>query len=314
MKAIVHSHYGPPDNLRYEEIARPAAKDDEVLIRIRAASVNPLDYHVLRGTPYAGRIVIGLRKPRSTQLGADVAGVVEAVGANVTKLRPGDKVFGVSKGAFAEYAATKESAVALKPPNLTFEEAAAVPVAAYTALQALRNKANVQAGQKVLINGAAGGVGTFAVQLAKLFGAEVTAVCSTHNVEMLRSLGADRVIDYTSDQFTKDTAYYDAFLDNISNHSLSQCRRVLKPKGIYVAIGGPLSRFFSLLFQNLFASQTLAPFLARGNPQDLNFLRELLETGKIKPVIDRRYPLREVPEALRYLEQGHARGKVVITA
>lgn len=238
MKAIVYSNYGSPDVLKYEEIEKPTPGDDEVLIKVCATSVNPADWHFMRGTPYMIRLMLGLRKPKNRRLGIDVAGVVEAVGRNAIRFKPGDEVFGNCIGAFAEYVCTSESKLVTKPRSITFEQAATVNVAALTALQALRDKARVQAGQKVLINGAAGGVGTFAVQIAKSFGADVTGVCSTRNVEMVRSIGADRVIDYTREDFTSSGQRYDIILDCIGNHSLSEYRRVLNPKGIYVGIGG----------------------------------------------------------------------------
>ena len=321
MKAIVYYHYGSPDVLKCEEIEKPTAGDDEVLIKVRAASVNPLDWHFMRGTPYFVRIMAGLRKPKITRLGVDVAGQVEAVGRNVTQFKPGDEVFGSCRGAFAEYACASESALVVKPANVTFEQAAAVPVAAFTALQGLRDKGQIQPGQKVLINGAAGGVGTFAVQIAKSFGADVTGVCSTRNVDMVRSIGADQVIDYTQEDFTKSGQRYDLIFDSVGNHSLSACRRVLNPKGIYVAVGGPdgrwligpLARRSQALVLSRFVSQKLVMFLARWSKEDLTVMHELMEAGKVTPVIDRRYRLSEVPEAIRYLEEGHARGKVVIT-
>ena len=324
MKAIVYSNYGSPDVLKCEEIEKPTAGDNEVLIKVRAASVNPYDWHFMRGTPYAVRIPAGLRKPKVTRLGADVAGQVEAVGRNVTQFKPGDAVFGTCRGAFAEYACTSEAALVMKPSNVTFEQAASVPIAAFTALQGLRDKGHIQPGQKVLINGAAGGVGAFAVQIAKSFGAEVTGVCSTRNVEMVRSIGADHVIDYTREDFARSGKRYDLFLDCHVNHSLWDCRRVLNPRGIYVLAGGPnggliaaLVGFFEALFimfvLSRFVSRKLVVFMAKMNKDDLNCLRELMEAGTVRPVIDRRYSLREVPEAIRYLKEGHARGKVVIT-
>jgi NADPH:quinone reductase-like Zn-dependent oxidoreductase len=321
MKAIVYHSYGSPDVLKCEEIEKPTAGDNEVLIKVRAASVNPLDWHFMRGTPYFVRIPAGLRKPKITRLGVDVAGQVEAVGRNVTQFKPGDEVFGSCRGAFAEYACTSESALAMKPNNVTFEQAASVPLAALTALQGLRDKGQIQPGQKVLINGAAGGVGTFAVQIAKSFGAEVTGVCSTRNVEMVRSLGADRVIDYTQEDFTKSGQRYDLIFDCVGNHSLSACRRVLNPKGIYIAVGGPsgrwmigsLARAITAPVLSRFVGQKLFMVLARRSKEDLTIMRELMESGKITPVIDRCYTLSEVPEAIRYLEEGHARGKVIIT-
>jgi NADPH:quinone reductase-like Zn-dependent oxidoreductase len=321
MKAVVYHNYGSPDVLQCEEIEKPAAGDNEVLIKIRAASVNPLDWHFMRGTPYVVRIMTGLLKPKVTRLGVDVAGQVEAVGRNVTQFKPGDEVFGACRGAFAEYACTAESAVVMKPDNVTFEQAGSVHVAALTALQGLRDKGRIQPGQKVLINGAAGGVGTFAVQIAKSFGAEVTGVCSTRNVDMVRSIGADRVIDYTQEDFTKTGQHYDIFFDCFANHSLSACRRVLNPKGIYIAIGGPsgstigiLVGWITALVWSWFVSQKFLTFIARSNKEDLTIIRELMATGKVTPVIDRHYKLSEVPEAIRYLEEGHARGKVVITS
>ena len=328
MKAIVYYNYGSPDVLKCEEIEKPTAGDNEVLIRVRAASVNPFDWHFMRGTPYFVRILAGLRKPKVTRLGVDVAGQVEAVGRNVTQFKPGDEVFGACRGAFAEYACTSESALAMKPDNVTFEQAASVPIAALTAVQGLRlgglgDKGQIQPGQKVLINGAAGGVGTFAVQIAKSFGADVTGVCSTRNVDMVRSIGADRVIDYTQEDFTKSGQRYDLLFDCVGNHSLLACRRVLNPKGIYIPVGGeggrwmigPLARSITALVLSRFVSQKLvAFFLARlSKDGDLAILRELMKAGKVTPVIDKRYRLSEVPEAIRYLEEGHARGKVVIT-
>ncbi len=320
MKAIVYHSYGSPDVLKCEEIERPVPNDDEVLIRVRAASVNPLDWHFMRGTPYFLRILAGLRKPKVTPLGVDVAGQVEVVGRNVTQFKRGDEVFGSCRGAFAEYVCTSESALVTKPDNVTFEQAAAVPVAAFTALQGLRDKGQIQPGQKVLINGAAGGVGTFAVQIAKSFGADVTGVCSTRNVDMVRSIGADRVIDYTREDFTKSGQRYDVIFDLVANHSVLACRRVLNPKGIYImagALSGRLIGFLDFPIKALvlsrFVSQKFIVFIARSSKEDLTIMGELIATGKVTPVIDRRYRLSEVPEAIRYLEQGHAQGKVVIT-
>jgi NADPH:quinone reductase-like Zn-dependent oxidoreductase len=321
MKAAVYTNYGPPDVVQIKDVEKPVPGDDEVLIKVRAASVNPLDWHFMRGTPYLVRLMAGLRKPKDTRLGVDVAGQVEAVGKNVTQFKPGDEVFGACRGAFAEYACTSESALVTKPKNVTFEQAASVPIAAFTALQGLRDKGEIQPAQKVLINGAAGGVGTFAVQIAKSFGAEVTGVCSTRNVDMVRSIGADRVIDYTQEDFTKSGQRYDLMLDMIGNHSLSACRGVLTPHGIYIPAGGsagrwmigPLARSITTLVLSLFVSQKLvAFFLAKSSKEDLTIMHELMANGKVKPVIDRRYSLREAPEAIRYLEEGHARGKVVI--
>jgi NADPH:quinone reductase-like Zn-dependent oxidoreductase len=322
MKAAVYTRYGPPDVVQITDVEKPVPKDNEVLIRVRAASVNPLDWHFMRGTPYFVRILAGLLRPKDRRLGVDVAGQVEAVGGNVAQFKPGDTVFGSCRGAFAEYACTSESALVMKPDNVTFEQAAAVPVAAFTALQGLRDKGHIQPGHKLLINGAAGGVGTLAVQIAKSFGTEVTGVCSTRNVEMVRSIGADRVIDYTQEDFTKRGQRYDLFLDCVGNLSLSACRRVLNPKGVYIPAGGsagrwmigPLVRTITALVLSRFVSQKLVIFfLAKPSKADLNVMRGLMKYGKVTPVIDRRYSLSEVPEAIRYLEEGHARGKVVIT-
>ena len=320
MKAIVYRHYGSPDVLELEEIERPIPGDDAVLVRVRAASVNPLDWHFMRGEPYLVRAMAGLRRPKLTRLGADLAGQVEAAGRNVTRFRPGDEVFGGGRGAFAEYVCVGEKALAPKPTSLTFEQAAAVPVAALTALQALRDKGRLQPGQTVLINGAAGGVGTFAVQIAKSFGAEVTAVCSTRNVDRVRSIGADHVVDYTRDDFTRSGRRYDLILDAVGNVPLSALSRVMSPSGICVGVGGsgggrwigPMAGLLGALVWSRFRSQKVRPMLASVNHQDLVVLKELIEAGKVTPVIDRSYRLSEVPEAIRYLEEGHARGKVVI--
>jgi len=323
MKAVVYRTYGSPDVLEYIDTEKPTAADDQVLIKVCAAAVNPLDWHLMRGDPYLVRAMNGLRAPKDIRLGRDLAGVVEAVGTNVTQFAPGDEVFGTADGALAEYACASEKEIAQKPSNLTFEQAAAVPIAALTALQALRNKGHAHAGQKILINGAAGGVGTFAVQIAKAFGAEVTGVCSTRNVELVRSIGADNVIDYTNEDLTKNGKRYDVIFDCIGNHSLSALRRVLDPKGTFIPIGGPVDPwmigFFggtiSSLVSSLFTTQTLvAFFLAKINGEDLGVLRELIEAGKVTPVIDKRYPLGDVADAIRHLETGHARGKVVITS
>lgn len=320
MKAIVYCDYGAPDVLRLETIAKPACTDDQILIRVRAASVNPLEWHYMRGTPYIGRVMgMGLRKPKVTRLGVDVAGQVETVGRNVTQFKPGDEVFGSARGALAEYACASEQGLVMKPHNVTFEQAASVPVAAVTALQGLRDHGKVEPGQTVLINGASGGVGTFAVQIAKAMGAHVTGVCSTRNVEMVRSIGADQVIDYTKEEFTGSGQRYDVILDMVGSHSLLASRRVLNPQGIYVMVGGPKGRWVSPLDRAIaakvlswFVSQKMGMMLAELNKEDLGILRDLMQAGKVKPVIDRTYPLNRVPEALRYLEAGHARGKVVI--
>jgi NADPH:quinone reductase-like Zn-dependent oxidoreductase len=323
MKAIVYHRYGSPDVLKCEEIEKPTAGDDEVLIRVRAASVNPLDWHMMEGKPSFVRLLmgLGLLKPKDTRLGRDVAGQVEAVGKNVTLLKPGDEVFGVCRGAFAEYACASEAKLAKKPDNVTFEQAASVPIAALTALQGLRGKRQIRPGQNVLINGAAGGVGTFAVQIAKSFGADVTGVCSTRNVEMVRSLGADRVIDYAQQDFTKSGERYDLIFDLVANHSLSTFRRVLKPKGIYVVAGtGPGGSMIGLLARVLimpvlswFVSNKFVMLAAKITKEDLTVMYDLMKAGKVTPAIDKRYRLGEVPEAIRYLATGHARAKLVIT-
>jgi NADPH:quinone reductase-like Zn-dependent oxidoreductase len=321
MKAIVYHDYGSPDVLQLEEIEKPVAADNEVLIKVRAASINPLDWHFMRGTPYIVRIVMtGLSKPKNPRLGVDVAGQVEAVGSTVTQFKPGDEVFGTCRGAFAEYVCTSASNLVIKPTNVTFEQAAAVPIAAFTALQGLRDKGKIQPGHKVLVNGASGGIGTFAVQIAKSYGAEITGVCSTRNADMVRSIGADRVIDYTQEDFTKSEQRYDLIFDAVGNHSLSARRRVLSPKGICVMAGGPsgrwqmgLARSIKALIWSQFSSRKLIGLLAKSTKEDLTTLQNLMETGKVTPVIDRHYSLSEVPEAIRYLEEGHARGKVVIT-
>jgi len=325
MKAVVYCDYGVA-NLKFQDVEKPAPADDQLLVKVRAASVNPLDWHYVEGTPFVMRALAGgLRKPKDTQLGVDFAGTVEAVGKNVTKFKPGDEVFGGRTGAFADYVCVRESrAVALKPASITFEQAASVPIAAITALQALRDKGQIQAGQRVLINGASGGVGTFAVQIAKSYGAEVTGVCSTRNLDLVRSLGADHVIDYTKDDFTKTDQPYDVIIDNVGNRSLSECRRALKPKGILVLVGGgganeqgiigPMAKPIKAMLLSPFVSQKVGMILAELNHDDLAFLADLMQSGKLKPVIDRTYKLSDVPEAIKYVEQGHARGKVVITA
>jgi NADPH:quinone reductase-like Zn-dependent oxidoreductase len=320
MKAIVYSNRGSPDILKLEEIERPTPGDDEVLIKVRAASVNPLDSGLSR-YPFLRRILFAISKSKINRPGRDVAGRVEAVGSNVTQFKPGDAVFGLCGGAFAEYACASASALAMKPDNASFEEAASVPLAGLTALQGLR-KGKIQPGQKVLINGAAGGVGTFAVQIAKSYGAEVTGVCSTRNVEMVRSIGADRVFDYTREDFTKSGQHYDLIFDLVANHSFSARRRVLNPKGTYigagiVGLGGSMVRLLAhqitKLLMSRFVSQKVVTLMAKISKEDLAILGELIEAGKVTPVIDRCYSLSEVPDAIRYLEEGHARGKVVIT-
>jgi NADPH:quinone reductase-like Zn-dependent oxidoreductase len=319
MKAIVYTKYGPPDVLELKEVEKPTPKENEVLVKVHAASVNPLDWHYLRGKPFFMRLTgAGLLKPKNKLLGADKAGRVEAVGKNVKQFQPGDEVFGASKlGGFAEYVCVTENKLVLKPANISFEEAAAVPVAAVTALQGLRDKGQIQPGQKVLINGASGGVGTFAVQIAKSFGTEVTGVCSTRNLDMVRSIGADQVIDYTQEDFTQNGQRYDLIIDAAAYRSVSDYKRALSPKGIYVMIGGSMVRVFQVMFLgpliSMLGSKKMGFMMANINKKDLGFLKELLETGKVVPVIDRRYPLSEVAEAIRYLEKGHAQGKVVIT-
>jgi len=322
MKAIRYFTYGSPEVLRLQDTSMPAVRDEDVLVRVRAASVNPLDFHFMRGTPYLVRAQTGLSRPKANGLGADMAGQVEAVGKSVTRFQPGDEVFGGRSGTLAEYISIPEDGVVLtKPANLTFEQAAAVPLAALTALQALRNKGRVRPGQKVLVNGAAGGVGTFAVQIAKAFGAEVTGVCSTPNVGMVASIGADQVVDYTQQDFTQTGQRYDLLVDMAGSRTLAEHRRILTPKGILVAVGGPdngqwigpVIGLAKILMLSAVVSQTMTPMLARQRTDDLAVLRELLEDGKVTPVIDRTYPLSEVPAAIGYLEQGHARGKVVIT-
>ena len=324
MKAIVYCDYGLA-NLKFTEIEKPIPNDDQVLVRVRAASVNPYDWHFIEGTPYIVRLLgVGLRKPKDTRVGVDFAGTVEAIGKNVTQFKPGDEVFGGRGGAFAEYVCRRaEGAIALKPASITFEQAASVNIAGITALQALRDKGNVQPGQKVLINGASGGVGTFAVQIAKSFGADVTGVCSTRNVDLVRSLGADHVIDYTKEDFAKGEQRYDVILDNVPNHSLAECRRILTPNGKYVMIGGggpndsrwigPFGRVIKTMVLSPFTSQKMGMMMADANGKDLAVLADMMQSGKLKPVIDRTYKLSEVPAALAYLEEGHARGKVIIT-
>jgi len=318
MKAIVYRRYGSPDVLECDEIEKPAPGDDEVLIKVRAASINPLDRHIMRGRPKFLRIAFGLHKPK-IRPGRDVAGQVEAVGRNVTRFKPGDEVFGACSGALAEYACARESALVSKPNNMTFEQAASVPVAALTALQGLRDKGKIRPGQKVLINGAGGGVGTFAVQIAKSFGADVTGVCSTTKVDMVRSIGADRVIDYTQQDFTEGTQRYDLIFDLVATHSLPEYRRVLSPNGICVFGGGPtkvraiLTFAFEVLVLSRFVSQNFVMFVAKLSNEDLTTLRELMAAGKVTPVVERHYTLNEVPQAMQYLDEGHARGKVVIT-
>jgi len=321
MQATVQDRYGSAEVLETRDIAKPQIGDDQVLIRVRAAGVNPADWAIMSGLPYIARPAYGLRKPKNAVRGTDVAGTVEAVGAGVNRFQPGDEVFGSALGSYAEYAAAAEDGLALKPANLTFEQAAAAPMAGLVALQALRDHGKVGPGTKVLINGASGGIGTFAVQIAKSLGAEVTAVCSTRNVEMVRSLGADHVIDYSEEDFTRSGRQYDFILDNVSNHSLSDLRRALTPTGTLVPNGGGFdNRWLAsggrivrgvVMFQ--FGSQTLSPFLVSMKHDDLAPLVELIESGKVTPVIDRTYPLSESDQALHHVGTGHTRGKVAIT-
>jgi NADPH:quinone reductase-like Zn-dependent oxidoreductase len=320
MKAIVYRCYGSPDVLEFEDVEKPTPADNEVLVKVHAASVNPLDWHYMRGSPYLMRLGSGLGAPKDSRMGVDFAGTVETVGKNVTRFKRGDEVFGGRSGAFAEYVIVPDDrAIALKPSNATFEQAASMPIAAITALQALRDKGQLKPGQKVLINGASGGVGTFAVQIAKSFGAEVTGVCSTRNVEMVRSIGADHVVDYTKEDYTESGQQYDLIIDNVGNHSLLANRRVLNPDGIFVIIGGPKGNWLAPLMNPIkalmlspFVGQEFVMLLAKMDKDDLTILGNLMEAGKVTAVIDRRYRLSEVPAAIRYSEEGHARGKIVI--
>ncbi len=319
MKAIVYQKYGSPDVLELKEVEKPTPKDNEVLVKVHAVAVNAGDWYMLSGKPFLVRLMIGgPLKPKNKILGWDIAGRVKAVGRNVKQFQPGDEVFGACDcGGFAEYVCASENALVLKPVSMTFEEVAAVPVAALTALQGLRDKGKIQSGQKVLINGASGGVGTFAVQIAKSFGAEVTAVCSTRNLDMAHSIGADQVIDYTQGDFTQNGQRYDLILAANGYHSILDYKRALSPKGIYVVTGGSMAQIFQGMLLGPLISMTgskkMGNQAAKTNQKDLAFMKELLEAGKVVPVIDRRYTLSEVPEALHYLGEGHARGKVVIT-
>ncbi len=321
MQAIVQEQFGPPDALSLREIDRPSPNDDQVLLRIRAASVNPYDWHMMRAKPYLMRLFgVGLRRPKNKILGADVTGVVEAVGANVTTSQPGDEVFGGCTGSFADYVCVRESSLAPRPEGVSSEHAATLYMAGITALQGLR-KGQIQAGHSVLINGASGGVGTFAVQIAKAMGAEVTGVCSAKNVELVRSIGADHAIDYAHENYTKGEHSYDLILDLVSTQSLLANRRVLAPDGVYVSAGSlemgnwisPLTQVFKVMLTSLFGRRKMVPFLAKMDRDDLIILGDLVDSGDLTPVIDRTYPLADVPEAIRYLEQGHVAGKVVIT-
>jgi NADPH:quinone reductase-like Zn-dependent oxidoreductase len=325
VKAIVRDSYGSPDVLELTDIDKPEPADDEVLLRVHAASINPADWHFLRGIPYIARMQFGLRKPKDSILGCDVAGHIEAVGNNVTMLQPGEEVFGSpfmhGLGAFAEWVCISEDLLAPKPATLSFEQAAAVPVAASTALQGLRDQGQIEPGHKVLIIGASGGVGTFAVQIAKSFNAEVSGVCSTRNVEIVRSLGADHVIDYTVEDFTRSGRKYDLIFQLAGTLSPSECRSALTPKGTLVLSSGesegrwigPVERVIKALVLSPFVSQKMASFTVKPNKEDLQLLKQFIEEGTLTPVIDRTYPLAQLPEAIRYLEEGHAQGKVIIT-
>jgi NADPH:quinone reductase-like Zn-dependent oxidoreductase len=322
MKAVVQDTYGAPDVLEFREIDKPVVGDDDVLVGVRAAGVDPGVWHLMTGLPYLVRIMgYGLRKPKVGIRGRDVAGRVEAVGTNVTRFRPGDEVFGICEGSFAEYVAARPDKLAPMPANLTFEQAAAVPISALTALQALRDTGGVQSGQTVVMIGAAGGVGTFAVQLAKAFGAKVTGVCSTTKLDLVRSIGADEVIDYTREDFADGARHWDLIVDTAGRRSLSQLRRALAPEGTLVIVGGEgggrwLGGFDRQILRapavSAFSRQRLRPLVSKEQSKDLLVLKELIEAGKLTPVIDRTYPLAEAPEAIRYLEEGHARGKIVI--
>lgn len=321
MKAIVYREFGLADVLKLEEVEKPTPQDDEVLIKVRAASINPLDWRLMHGEPKVLRLIARAMKLSSGRPGVDVAGEVEAIGSRVILFEPGDQVFGSCRGALAEYTCTPESKVVTKPENVSFELAASINVAGVTALQGLRDKGKVQRGEKVLINGASGGVGTFAVQIAKLFGAQVTGVCSAPNVEMVRSIGADKVIDYTKEDFTNLPERYDVILDCAGNKALSACKRVLNPGGRCILVGaqheitllGLLASPFEVIAVSLFSSRKIKMFIAKSNRDDLALLGEMIAAGKLKPVIDRQYSLSEAAEAVRYLEEGHVRGKVIIT-
>ena len=324
MKAIVYYNYGSPDVLQLEEIEKPVPNDNQVLVKIQAVSVNPFDWHFMEGVPYLARLLgFGPLKPTSPRLGVDFSGTVEAVGKNITQFKPGDEVFGGKVGAYAEYVVIAEKYLAMKPANITFEQAGSVQIAGLTALQGLRDKGKVQPGQKVLINGASGGVGTFAVQIAKTMGAHVTGVCSGRNIELVRSLGADHVIDYTKEDFTKSGQRYDVIIDNVGNRSLSENRRVLNPNGKYVLIGGggvndnrwmgPIGPVIKTLLLKPFISQEMKMMMADVTKEDLTHMAHLMQSGKVTPVIDKTYPFSEIREAIRYVETGRARGKVAVT-
>ena len=321
MQAIVQDRFGPPEVLELREVKRPEAGKGEVLVRVRAASVNPADWYAMAGIPWLARPQMGLRRPKTGRVGLDLAGEVAAVGAGVSRFQPGDEVFGAGTGTLAEYAVASEDSLVGKPASLSFEQAAAVPVAGLTALQGLRDKGRLQPGQQVLVNGASGGVGTFAVQVAKALGAEVTGVCSTRNLDMVRSLGADRVVDYTREDFTRTDRRYDLLLDVAGSRPWSACRRVLTQRGILVLVGapkgsrllGPVDHILKVRLASLRASQKVVFFISKALQRDLEALRELLAAGKVTPVVERSYPLRDAAEAFRYLGEGHAQGKLVIT-
>lgn len=322
MKAIFSEKYGPPEALKLQEVPKPVPKENQVLIKIHAASLNAADWHLMRGRPFLMRLVFGgIFNPKFKILGADIAGTVDTVGSNIKRFKPGDEVFGdISSsgwGAFAEFAAVKEDTLVLKPTRLSFEEAAAIPLASVTALQALRDTGKIKAGQEVLINGSSGGVGTFAIQIAKNFGANVTAVCSTTKVELARSLGADKVIDYKSEDFTQSGQLYDLILDIAAFRPLSDHKRILKPGGAYVLVGGAAGQAMRVMAFGAIMSMTgnkkISGMMAKPNSGDLTIIKDLIEKGKISPVIDRKYPFQELPEAMRYLEEGHARGKIIVS-
>lgn len=322
MRAIIYRQYGAPDVLKLETVEKPTPAADQLLIKVHDAALNPLDWHYMRGEPYVMRMQSGYGVPKATRIGVDFSGTVEAVGADVKQFKVGDEIFGTANGALAQYATSTAVGLALKPSNITFAQAASVPIAGITALQGLRDKGHIKPGQKVLINGASGGVGTFAVQIAKAFGAEVTGVCSTRNVDLVRSIGADHVIDYTKEDFTKGSQRYDLIFDTVGNHGLLEYRQVMNPHGVFVIIGapsadpwlGPLRSPIKALVISPFVSQTFVMLMADANQtQDLDTLSDLMQTGKLTPIIDRQYTLDQTPEAMRYLEQGHARGKVIIS-
>jgi NADPH:quinone reductase-like Zn-dependent oxidoreductase len=322
MKAFVHRKYGSPETLKLEEVEKPSPKDNEVLIKVKASSVNPLDWHVLRGSPYFIRFQLGLFRPKNKSIGADMAGIVEAVGSAVTGFKPGDEVFSDihpnGSGGFGEYVSVPEEVLVLKPSNISFEEAAAIPIAGLTALQGLRDHGKIEAGKKVLINGASGGVGTYAVQIAKSYGAEVTAVCSTRNQEQAKSIGADHLIDYSKEDFTQNGQQYDLIFEGVGNKSVKELKRALSPNGIVVMVGfSGMGKMFKFMMQaprvGKKSNQKMATMLAEMNQPDMSKLGELLESGTITSIIDKKYPLEELPEAIAYVEEGHARGKVVIS-